>query len=173
MSRQSDVLLVDGYNIIGAWPELERLKESNLEEARDRLLDLLADYQGYTGHQVYVVFDAHQVPGSRSAYKQHKLTVVFTKEKETADECIERLVTELKKRSRHIYVATSDSVEQHVAFGKGALRISARELELELQQNRREIDKSLRSDSAKSRNTIDAKLSLEMRTMLERMRRGE
>ena len=173
MSAQSDVLLVDGYNIIGAWPELERLKETNLEEARDRLLHLLADYQGFTGLQVYVVFDAYQVPGSRSAYKQHQLTVVFTKEKETADECIERLVIELTKRRRNIYVATSDSVEQHVAFGKGALRISARELELELEQNRRQIDRSLGEERGRGRNTIDGKISMEMRMMLEKMRRGK
>ncbi|MGN7457606.1 NYN domain-containing protein [Paenibacillus pasadenensis] len=173
MARQPDVLLVDGYNIIGAWPELERLKEANLEEARERLLHLLADYQGFTGMEVYVVFDAHQVAGSRSAYKQHKITVVFTKEKETADECIERLSGELRKRSRSIYVATSDSVEQHVAFGKGALRLSARELQLELDQNRRQIARSLKDDTPKSRNTIDGNLSLDARMKLERMRRGE
>lgn len=173
MTRQPDVLLVDGYNIIGAWPELERLKESNLEEARERLLHLLADYQAYTGMSVYVVFDAHQVPGSRSEYKQYKITVVFTKEKETADECIERLAGELRKRSRSIYVATSDSVEQHVAFGKGALRLSARELQLELEQNRQQIARSLREEKPRGRNSIDGNLSLEARMKLERMRRGE
>ncbi|SDS55934.1 hypothetical protein SAMN05444162_1743 [Paenibacillaceae bacterium GAS479] len=173
MARQPDVLLVDGYNIIGAWPELERLKETNLEEAREKLLDLLADYQGYTGMQVYVVFDAYQVAGSRSAYKQYKITVVFTKEKETADECIERLAGELRKRSRSIYVATSDSVEQHVAFGKGALRLSARELKLELDQNRQQIARSLREEKPRGRNSIDGNLSLEARMKLERMRRGQ
>src|SRR5688572_15275595 len=86
------VLLVDGYNMIGAWPELERLKESGLEDARDRLLDMLAEYQGYSGTKVYVIFDAHRVPGLGKTYNQHKLTVIYTKEKETADECIERLV---------------------------------------------------------------------------------
>ncbi|AJY75253.1 NYN domain-containing protein [Paenibacillus beijingensis] len=173
MSRQGDVLLVDGYNIIGAWPELERLKDKGLEEARDRLLDMLADYQGFTGMKVYVIFDAHQVPGLGATYKQHQLNVVFTKEKETADECIERLVSKLSARRRNIYVATSDLVEQHVAFGKGALRLSARELLLEIRQNRKMIDESLRHDKPAERNTLDSKLSLELRTLLERMRRGK
>src|SRR5690606_37583424 len=127
-ARRDDVLLVDGYNMIGAWPEPERLKELDLEAARERLPAKLAEYQGCPGTRVYVIFDAHQVRGLGKTYRQHKLTVIYTREKETADECIERLVGELMKRGRHIYVATSDMIEQHVAFGKGALRVSAREL---------------------------------------------
>lgn len=167
------MLLVDGYNIIGAWPELERLKAEGLEEARDKLLDLMADYQGYTGMKVYVIFDAHFVPGLGAKYKQHRVTVLFTKEKETADECIERLVSELSARRRNIYVATSDLVEQHVAFGKGALRLSARELLNDIRQNQKMIDDSLRSEKRGARNTLDSKLSLELRALLERMRRGK
>jgi len=93
---------------------------------------------------VYVIFDAHRVPGLGRTYKQQKLTVIYTKENETADECIERLVGELSGRGRHIYVATSDLVEQRVAFGKGALRISARELLIEIEQNRKFIGDALR-----------------------------
>lgn len=137
MNRRDDILLVDGYNMIGAWPVLEKLKEYDLEEARDNLLGMLADYQGFTGMQVYVVFDAHQVPGIGATYRKHKLTIVYTKEKETADECIERLCSELFVRRRNIYVATSDLVEQHVAFGKGALRVSARELLIDIEQNKK------------------------------------
>jgi Predicted RNA-binding protein containing a PIN domain len=166
------VLLVDGYNMIGAWPELERLKERDFEEARDRLLDLLAEYQGYSGTRVYVIFDAHRVPGLGRTYKQQKLTVIYTKENETADECIERLVGELSGRGRHIYVATSDLVEQHVAFGKGALRISARELLIEIEQNRKFIGDVLRRTPAAGRNPLDSLLDLDIRRKLERMRRG-
>ncbi|WP_270167856.1 NYN domain-containing protein [Paenibacillus sp. SYP-B4298] len=173
MSRLQDILLVDGYNIIGAWPELERLKELGLEEARDRLLDLLADYQGFTGMKVYVIFDAHRVPGLGASYKQHKLTIQYTKEKETADECIERLVIELTRRGRHIYVATSDLVEQHVAFGKGALRISARELLINIEQNQKEIGSQVRSGQDGNRNSLDGIVSLDVWSRLERMRRGD
>ncbi|GGG06905.1 NYN domain-containing protein [Paenibacillus abyssi] len=172
MQRREDVLLVDGYNMIGAWPELERLKETGLEEARDRLLDQLADYQGFTGMQVFVIFDAHQVPGLGATYKQHKLTVVYTKEKETADECIERLVAQLTRRRRNIYVATSDLVEQHVAFGKGALRISARELLIDIEQNRKDIEQTVKNDQSGKRNSLDNVVSLDVWTRLEKMRRG-
>lgn len=173
MSRNSDVLLVDGYNMIGAWPELEKLKEQDLEDARDKLLDMLADYQGFTGMQVFVVFDAHQVPGLGATFKQHKLTIVYTKEKETADECIERLCSELIARRRNLYVATSDLVEQHVAFGKGALRISARELLIDIGQNRKQIDRSIREEQSAKRNTLDQNIGLDVWSKLERLRRGE
>ena len=174
IKRREDVLLVDGYNMIGAWPELERLKEHDLEDARDRLLDMLADYQGYTGMDVYVIFDAHQVPGRGATYKQHKLTIVYTKEKETADECIERLCSELFVRRRNIYVATSDLVEQHVAFGKGALRISARELLIDIGQNRKQIEATVMEETnASKRNSVDEIVSLDVWSKLERLRRGK
>lgn len=159
--------------MIGAWPVLEKLKEHHLEDARDKLLDMLADYQGFTGMQVYVIFDAHQVPGLGATYKQHKITIVYTKEKETADECIERLCSELSARRRNIYVATSDLVEQHVAFGKGALRVSARELLIDIGQNRKNIEESLREERPDKRNSVDGRISLEIRSLLERIRRGE
>lgn len=175
MNRPNDVLLVDGYNIIGAWPVLEKLKESDLEDARDKLLDMLADYQGFSGMEIYVVFDAHQVPGLGATYKQHKLTVVYTKEKETADECIERLCSELMVRRRSIYVATSDLVEQHVAFGKGALRLSARELLIDINQNRKLIEQNIRERETKPirRNSVDENVSLDVWSKLERLRRGQ
>ncbi|MGG1635932.1 NYN domain-containing protein [Paenibacillus sp. MCAF9] len=173
MNRRDDILLVDGYNIIGAWPVLEKLKEHDLEEARDKLLDLMADYQGFTGMKVYVVFDAHQVPGLGATYRHHRLTIVYTKEKETADECIERLCSELFLRRRNIYVATSDLVEQHVAFGKGALRVSARELLIDIGQNRKNIEQTLREEQPGKRNSVDGRISLEVRSQLEKLRRGE
>ncbi|WP_424769138.1 NYN domain-containing protein [Paenibacillus sp. sgz302251] len=173
MNRRDDILLVDGYNIIGAWPVLEKLKEHDLEDARDKLLDMMADYQGYTGMQVYIIFDAHQVPGLGATYRHHKLTVVYTKEKETADECIERLCSELYARRRNIYVATSDLVEQHVVFGKGALRVSARELLIDIGENRKNIEHSLREDKSSKRNSVDGIVSDEVLSQLERLRRGK
>lgn len=173
MRRKNDILLVDGYNIIGAWPELEQLKELDLEEARFRLLEMLADYQGYTGMRVYVVFDAHQVSGAGVSFKQYKLEVVYTKEKETADECIERLCRELAARSNSIYVATSDMVEQSVAFGQGALRISARELLLDVEQAQRQVGHALHERNAGARNPLDDRVSMDVRIQLERMRRGD
>ncbi|EFM11511.1 protein of unknown function DUF901 [Paenibacillus curdlanolyticus YK9] len=175
MSRRGDVLLVDGYNVIGAWPVLQRLRDHDLEDARDALLDMLADYQGFTGMHVYVVFDAHQVPGLGAKYKQHEMVVVYTKEKETADECIERLVVELTMRGRNIYVATSDMTEQHVAFGKGALRLSARELLIDIGQKQKQIQATLKEAEIRpvKRNTVDGSLTLDVRARLEKWRRGD
>ena len=126
------ILLVDGYNIIGAWSELRKLKEVKLLEARDRLIELMAEYKAYTGTRVIVVFDAHLVPGIENKKKQYNVEVIYTRKNEIADERIEKLTKELSGRRVQIYVATSDLTEQRVIFGQGALRKSARELEIEM-----------------------------------------
>jgi len=167
-----EVLIVDGYNMIGAWPELNRLKEDRLEEARDRLIEMLSDYRGYSGQRVILVFDAYKVPGLGASYKQHRLEVIYTKEKETADECVERLVKDLKRRKRSIIVATSDFTEQHVAFAQGALRMSARELLIELTAARQEVRKRLEEPTERVLNPLEGRLSGEMQDILERWRRG-
>ncbi|QMV44973.1 NYN domain-containing protein [Cohnella cholangitidis] len=173
MFQREDVLLVDGYNMIGAWPELEILKNEKLEDARDRLLDLLSDYQSYAGLIVIVVFDAFRVQGAGAEYRHRKkLRVVYTRERETADECIERLVGEWTSVKRNIYVATSDQVEQHVAFGRGALRVSARELRLEVRQSRMDIQTAIKSESQLKKNPLDGILPEDVQRRLERMRRG-
>ncbi|MBD8500635.1 NYN domain-containing protein [Paenibacillus arenosi] len=170
-----DVLLVDGYNMIGAWTNLKQLADQDLEEARNRLLDMLADYQAYSGRRVITVFDAYRVPGLGASYKQGDVNITFTKEKETADECIERLVAELKHRRRAIYVATSDMTEQNVAFAQGALRISARELQLVIQQARQEVQVRIRDQALYpvKRNPLEEKLSLDVLLKLEQLRRGK
>ncbi|WP_136609094.1 NYN domain-containing protein [Paenibacillus dokdonensis] len=172
MADLRDVLLVDGYNMIGAWPSLAKLSQISMQEARDNLLGKLADYQAFTGRKVIAVFDAYRVPGLGKAFAQSKIQVYFTKEKETADECIERLVGELSLRSRKIYVATSDFIEQHVIFARGALRLSARELLIEVENCEKAIQNRIRSDHASStRNTLDSKLKPELREIFEKWRR--
>jgi len=171
--QREDVLLVDGYNMIGAWPELAGLKETGLEDARDRLLDLLSDYQSYAGLVVIVVFDAFRVPGAGAKYRHRKkFSVVYTKERETADECIERLVGEWTSVKRDVYVATSDLVEQHVAFGRGALRVSARELRHAVKQSSADIRTAIRNDRQLKKNPLEGVLPDDVQQRLERMRRG-
>ncbi len=171
--EMGEYLIVDGYNIIGAWRELQKLSELHLEDARDRLIEMLANYQGFSGRKVILVFDAHQIPGLGAHYKQSRLDIRYTKAKETADECIERLVTELVHRRRTIYVATSDYVEQNVTFGKGALRISARELLIEIQKSHLDIQNKIKENKSTKRNTFDGKLSRELKITLEKWRRGK
>ncbi|NBI30332.1 NYN domain-containing protein [Chengkuizengella sp. YPA3-1-1] len=168
-----EYLIVDGYNMVGSWPELIKTSETSLEEARNQLIKMLADYQGYSGMKIIVVFDAHQVPGIGVKEKNYKIKVIYTKEKETADECIERLVTELSHRKRDIHVATSDYVEQRVTFGKGALRRSARELWMDIQESRKKVEKKITKHTKKSSYSFDSKLSSDVKDIFEKWRRGE
>lgn len=127
MKRQ--LLLVDGYNMIGAWPELVLLKkQERLEDARDALLNRLSNYAKFEGLEIIVVFDAQLVPGVTQSYQKYQLIVIFTKEDETADSYIERTAGKLNDRLTQVTVATSDLAEQWVIFSQGALRTSAREL---------------------------------------------
>ncbi|MHA6534152.1 NYN domain-containing protein [Paenibacillus sp. BAC0078] len=172
MADWRDILLVDGYNMIGGWPDLAALSQTGMQEARDRLLDLLADYQAFSGLRVIAVFDAYRVPGLGRSFVQGKVQVFFTKEKETADECIERLVGEFSHRRRQIHVATSDFIEQHVIFAQGALRISARELRIAIEENQKQVKKAIEPQSISSkRNSLEEKLPPEMRKRLEDWRR--
>lgn len=123
-----EFLLVDGYNIIFAWEELKELAAVDIKAARDRLLDILSDYAGYSGLNVIVVFDAYKVPGGRGGVSRyHNIDVVYTKEAETADLYIEKTAHRLVKNHR-VTVATGDQVEQVIIFGAGAIRLSPRGL---------------------------------------------
>jgi uncharacterized protein len=168
-----EFLIVDGYNIIGAWPELRRLKDNELEAARDSLIHTLSEYQSFSGMKVYLVFDAYQVPGLGKKYLQSKLRVLYTKEKETADELIERLVTHLMGRRKQIYVATSDMVEQHVIFGKGALRLPASELLVKIKESQREVRQQIDREKSSKRNPFEGNLKSEVKDLFEKWRRGE
>lgn len=155
-----EILIVDGYNIIGDWPELQKIKnDESLEEARTRLLDYLADYQSYTGKKVIVVFDAYQVSGRGKEYKYKRLQIYYTAENETADERIERLVKNLKTRRNLVEVASSDRTEQWVVFAQGALRLSARELAIEIEKSQMKItekvNKSLESPKIKLSDSLN------------------
>ncbi|MNQ72907.1 YacP-like NYN domain protein [compost metagenome] len=167
------ILIVDGYNIIGAWPELSKLKDTDLEGARDGLIHMLAEFQSFSGMKVYLVFDAYMVPGLGKKYIQNKLAVLYTKEKETADERIERLVRNVMGRRKEIFVATSDMIEQHVIFGLGALRMPAKELLVKIKQNRKEVRERIVPETTTKRNPFEGKLSEEMKAQFERWRRGE
>ncbi len=136
-----EILLVDGYNIIFAWPELKELSRSSLDEARRSLMDILSNYRGFHPCELILVFDAYKVRrqlGSQEEY--HGIHVVYTKEAETADNYIEKTIREINRRKdRRIRVATSDGLEQVIIFGGGALRISAAEFRREVEAARVEI----------------------------------
>jgi predicted RNA-binding protein with PIN domain len=123
-----EYLIVDGYNIIFAWDELKALARDSLDDARARLLHILSNYCGYRQCELIVVFDAYRVKGNPGSVEQHgNLSVVYTKEAETADTYIERITHELGRHHR-VRVATSDGMEQLIILGNGAYRVSAAEL---------------------------------------------
>ena len=132
-----EYLLVDGYNIIFAWDELKELAKSGLDAARNRLINILCNYQGFRQCNLILVFDAYKVKGNhREIERENNITVVYTKEAETADMYIEKTAHDLSKKYR-VRVATSDNIEQIIIMGSGALRISAREFydEVKLVEN--------------------------------------
>ena len=167
-----DILIVDGYNIIGAWPELRELKKKDLSAARDRLIEKMAEYQGYSGYRVIVVFDAYGVKGIEKRVKNHNVEVIFTRKNETADERIEKLAISLSNRRTQIHVATSDYTEQWAIFGQGALRKSARELLNEMNNVEDSIEKKVKNIQIEKPVT-KLPLSEEMAEIFEKWRRGK
>ena len=149
---QEEYLLVDGYNIIFAWEELRELAEVNIDSARDRLMDILSNYQGYLKHTLILVFDAYKVKGNLgSVVKYHNIYVVYTKEAETADQYIEKTVHEIARRY-HVTVATSDALEQLIIWGQGANRLSAQGLYEEVCRAAREMRENYLESAPGSRN---------------------
>lgn len=135
-------LLVDGYNIIFAWEELKALAATSLEGARNQLLDILCNYQGYRRNAVIVVFDAYKVEGGRGSVSEYNnLHVIYTKEAETADQYIERAVHKIGKKY-DVTVATSDGQIQMIIWGRGARRLSAQGLWEEVQEVNEAIRRS-------------------------------
>lgn len=127
-----EYLLVDGYNVIFAWDNLSKLAESSIDGARNALINILCNYQGYKKCEVIVVFDAYKVKGNhREIEKVNNITVVYTKEAETADMYIEKASLDLAKKHK-VRVVTSDALEQVIILGNGALRVSSREFQAEV-----------------------------------------
>ena len=148
--KPKEYLFVDGYNIINSWDSLKEKQKINLEEARDSLLEILAEYHHYSGIEIIVVFDAHLVKGNSGKEFDHKgIKVIFTRENETADHYIERTLDSLG-RIKTIRVATSDWLEQQMVLSRGGIRISARELELEIFDERRMIKRRKNINNTKN-----------------------
>lgn len=164
--RVDEYLLVDGYNVIFAWEDLKELAKVNIEAARNRLMDVLSNYQGFKKCRVILVFDAYKVEGcALEIQKYHNIHVVYTKEAETADQYIEKVVHEIG-RKYHVTVVTSDSVEQVVTLGQGGTLISAREFEKEMEivrsQIRAEAEKRRESGKNYLFDHMDGELAREM-----------
>ena len=169
---EKEYLLVDGYNIIFAWEELNELAKVNIEAARNKLMDVLCNYQGYKKCTLILVFDAYKVEGNQgSVQKYHNIHVVYTKEAETADQYIEKTVHEIG-RKYHVTVATSDAMEQVIILGQGASRMSAKNLLEEVQQMKEEIREFYIEKQKKSGTYLFDNLPEEWTEFMEDVRLG-
>lgn len=142
-----EYILVDGYNVIFSWEHLKKLSEDNIDGARQALINTLCNYMGFRECEMIVVFDAYKVKGNhREVEKVHDLSVVYTKEAETADMYIEKVSQKLAKNYR-VRVVTSDALEQMIILGNGALRVSSRAFLEEVREAENEIRELISIDN--------------------------
>ena len=181
MSRQlrrgpRRILIVDGYNVINAGHEV---KSGTLADAREKLIDQLMDYAGYSGQQVILVFDAWMSDRTtRTEEKRGAVTVVYTQKGEIADRYIERLcddfAQDIEYRRVEVRVASSDALEQTIVLGRGATRMSARELMYEMRTLRADgIRHAAPMQTAVRRTPIGDRLPEEVRRKLDEMKKGQ
>ena len=160
---KEEYLLVDGYNIIFAWPDLQELARHSLEDARHSLTEILCNYQGFHPCHLILVFDAYRVqrnPGSQEDFQG--IHIVYTKEAETADNYIEKTIRQIaRKKDSLVRVATSDGLEQVIILGGGAVRVSAREFRQEVEDTRVAISAILERNNLHPKETSDMALALQ------------
>ena len=171
--RQEEYLLVDGYNIIFSWEELNELAKENIHAACDKLMDILSNYQGYRKCTLILVFDAYKVEGhAEEIIPYHNIYVVYTKEAETADQYIEKTVHRIG-RQYQVTVATSDGLEQIIIMGQGAHRISAQGLKKEIEDTEKTAREEWHQRRQSSKTYLFDHMSEEMQEQMEKIRLGE
>ena len=170
--REDDYLLVDGYNIIFSWDELRDIAARDVNAAREALVNVLSNYQGFRRCVLILVFDAYKVDGEAlEIQRYHNIHVVFTKEAETADQYIEKVVHEIG-RKRHVTVVTSDGVEQVITTSQGAHLISAREFREEIAFTERQIREEWDRHRESDRNYLFDHMDENLMRHMEEVRLG-
>jgi predicted RNA-binding protein with PIN domain len=167
-------IFVDGYNVVNSWPGLKKKKDDSFEGARQTLIDKLHNYGVFKACKIILVFDAHKVVGSleKEEVVNKNISVIFTKDGETADSYIEKKVDALG-RKHEIVVVTSDNLEQQTIFQRGAVRMSS--LEFYNEVNKVEKSIKIKTDKNKSthRNSISDNIDDKTAEMLEEIRRSK
>ena len=170
---KEEYLLVDGYNIIFAWPELKELADADVRAAQTKLMDILSNYQGYKKCTLILVFDAYKVEGHQEeVLTYHNIHVVYTKEAETADQYIEKTVHKIG-RQHQVTVATSDGLEQIIIMGQGANRISARGLKEEIEETRKQLRQEWHQRRQSSHTYLFDHADEETAKLMEEVRLGK
>ena len=170
---KKEYLLVDGCNIIFAWEELNELAKASIDAARNKLMDILSNYQGFIGCTLILVFDAYKVKGNQGeVQKYHNIYVVYTKEAETADQYIEKTTHEIGRKYK-VTVATSDALEQVIVMGQGAYRISARDFYEEVERTEKQIREINERERGEKRNYLLDYAKEEDAREMEKVRLGK
>lgn len=166
-------IFVDGYNVVNSWSNLKKDKEISLDSARQRLIDILHNYGAINECKVILVFDGYKVSGNlENKYEHNKnLTVIFTRDGETADAYIERAVNELGRRFE-VYVVTSDWLEQQTIFQRGAVRISSVEFYNLVFKTSEDIKKNAKKLDVSNKNSLQDNIDEEVLRKLEAIRRS-
>lgn len=168
------IIFVDGYNVINSWPNLKKQKDYSFEGARQSLMNSLHNYSVYEGCKIIIVFDAYKV--NRSIEKREdvnsNLSIIFTKDGETADAYIEREVHDIGRRFE-VHVVTSDWLEQQTIFQRGATRMSAIEFYNEVFQTEKRIERKTKSNLRLSKNHLGDNIDEDIFEKLEAIRRSK
>lgn len=163
-------LVLDAYNIINAWPELMQVAENGMDLARDKLIEIMVNYSGFTGDKIKVVFDAHQVKkGKGNKENIDGVEVVYTKYGETADQYIEKMAREVSLSE--LYVVTGDQLEQRVTFGHGASRMTPHELITQITSAMTDMQEVADPQNSPGTRLFQG-LDMRIREVLEKWRRG-
>lgn len=166
-------IFVDGYNVINSWPVLKKTKDYSFESARQHLIELLINYASFKEYRIFIVFDAQKVVGSIE--KEEKLsnhvTIVFTKEGQTADAYIEKTVNNIGRRNE-VFVVTSDRLEQQLVFQRGAVRMSSMEFYNEVKSIKKGISNKIQANYSDQKHTLEDRIDKNILDKLEKIRRS-
>lgn len=167
------IIFVDGYNVINSWPKLKEMKDYSFDGARQSLIDSLVNYGSYMDCKIIVVFDAHMVSGAlEKKDKIGNVSIVFTKDGETADSYIEKNVNNIGRKTE-VFVVTSDSLEQQTVFQRGAVRMSSLEFYHEVLKTEKIITNKADKLKVIKRHKLEDSLEDEVKEKLEKIRRNQ
>ena len=158
--NRRNITIIDGYNVINAWPNLSDISKTSLESARENLIDELAEYKSMSGEEIIIVFDAYNLDRPKETISEKfGMKIVFTKRYQTADTYIEKQILKISQK-HNLKVVTDDGQIQILASNKGAARMTSTELKAEIFNNRRKISRRKKQDF--NRNFDSFPLSKEM-----------
>ncbi|MBM0046833.1 NYN domain-containing protein [Anaerococcus sp. DFU013_CI05] len=158
--NRRNITIIDGYNVINAWPNLSDISKSSLESAREKLIDELAEYKSMSGEEIIIVFDAYNLDRPKETISEKfGMKIVYTKRFQTADTYIEKQILKISQK-HNLKVVTDDGQIQILASNKGAVRMTSTELKSEIYNNRRKINRRKKQDF--NRNFDSFPLSKEM-----------